>query len=305
MRDRRTPWRSNLSCGVVLVLVLALALLLIACGDDDDPDAGAAATSTTPASKATSPQSGDNTLIPTGLGGELTVFAAASLSDAFEEVQALLEDANPDLDIIFSFAGSQQLVTQLAEGADADVFASANASQMTAAQDAETIAGDPVVFVRNRLAIVVPSDNPADVREPADLATDALKLVVANPAVPVGGYTLAMLDLISADPAFGTEFRASVEANFVSLEDNVKQVVTKVQLGEADAGIVYVSDVTPDVREGVQLIEIPDEFNIIANYPIALVVGSDAALAQAFIDYLLSPSGQAVLAEWGFTPVDE
>jgi molybdate transport system substrate-binding protein len=296
-----------LALGFVLVLLAS-----VACGDDDDDDTSATTASTSIGTGATAttaqsspPTTGTAAEVPTGLSGDLTVFAAASLTDAFGEMKAQLEDANPDLSITYNFAGSQQLVTQLAEGADADVFASANMTQMKAAQDAGTIDGEPVVFVRNRLAIIVPSDNPADVQEPADLARDGLKLVVANEDVPVGGYTLDMLDKMSADPAFGADFRSKVEANIVSHEDNVKQVVTKVQLGEADAGVVYVSDVTPDVREDVTFIEIPEQYNVIAEYPIAPVADGDVALAQAYIDYLLSAGGQAVLEQWGFTPVED
>lgn len=283
-------------------MLVVVMLFVAACGDDDS-DADDGPTSTTSADA--SPSMVERAGVPTGLDGELTVFAAASLTDTFRTIQELLEEANPDLSIAFNFAGSQQLATQLAEGADADVFASANASQMMVAEDAGVIDGEPVIFVRNRLAIIVPIDNPADVQEPADLAMDGLKLVVANPDVPVGGYTLDMLGKLSDDPAFGSDFRANVEANFVSLEDNVKQVVTKVQLGEADAGVVYVSDVTPDVREDVRFVEIPIDFNVIAQYPIAPVTGGDADLARAFIDYLLSESGRATLEAWGFTPVVE
>lgn len=292
VRERFAPgWRPGLAVALVTVL-----LLIAGCGDDDDSGDSAA---TPPAS----PPAGGNVSAPTGLNGDLTVFAAASLTDAFSEMKARLEGANPDLSITYNFAGSQQLATQLAEGAGADVFASANATQMRAAQDAGTISGEPVVFVRNRLAIVVPSDNPADVQEPADLARGGLKLVVANADVPVGGYTLDVLDKMSADPAFGADFRAKVEANIVSREANVRQVVTKVQLGEADAGVVYLSDVTPDVRQEVAFIEIPDEINVIAEYPVAPVEDGDTALARAFIAYLLSPGGQAVLERWGFTPL--
>jgi molybdate transport system substrate-binding protein len=276
----------------VLVLVFAAA-----CGDDD----GADPTSTTSDNPAEATGEVD---VPTGLEGNLTVFAAASLTDAFGEMQDALEDANPELSIEYNFGGSQQLVTQLAEGADADVFASANASQMMAAADAGTIDGEPVVFVRNRLAIIVPADNPAGLEEVADLANDGVKLVVAAESVPVGAYTLEVLDNVSADPEYGVDFRSQVEANFVSLEDNVRQVVTKVQLGEADAGVVYVSDVTPDVRDDVMLIEIPEEFNVIASYPVASVLDGDRELAQAFIDFLLSPAGQAILEAWGFTPIE-
>jgi molybdate transport system substrate-binding protein len=286
-------WRA----GLALVIVLMM-LFVVACGGDDDDNAAAP---TEPAATVTVAEPSG---VPTGLSGDLTIFAAASLTDAFGQIKDTLEGANPDLSIEYNFAGSQQLAMQLGEGAGADVFASANKTQMASAQDADRIATEPVIFVRNRLAIIVPSDNPAGIESPADLANEGLKLVVANPDVPVGGYTLDMLDKMSADPAFGADFRSRVEANFVSLENNVKQVVTKVQLGEADAGVVYVSDVTPDVRADVRFIEIPAAFNVIAEYPIAAISDGDRALAQAFIDFLLSATGQAALEEWGFTPLD-
>ena len=256
---------------------------LIACGDDDD--SGQSVT--------------DNTGSP--LGGEITVFAAASLTDAFNDLKAAFEMEHPEATVTYNFGGSQQLVTQLVEGARADVFASANYPQMEAAQEGDVIEGEPQLFARNRLAIIVPGDNPADINEPADLAQSGIKLVVAAEAVPVGGYTLEVLDKMSADPEFGEEFRSNVEANFVSLEDNVRQVVSKVALGEADAGVVYVTDVTADVASQVELIEIPEEFNVVAEYPIAMVQGGDAELAKAFIDYVLSEAGQAILQEYGFT----
>lgn len=330
--------------GLLLVMMLILAAVSACGSDDDDPTATAAtaATATTGAPTATTAAAvtgttaaptattaatteptattaaptatteptaavtptADSSDVPTGLSGDLTIFAAASLTDAFTELQALLEEANPDLSISYNFAGSQALATQLAEGADASVFASANNTQMTAAQDADRIAGEPVIFVRNRLAVIVPADNPAGLETPADLANEGILLVIANPDVPVGQYTLEMLDNMSADPEYGADFRAQVEANVVSLEDNVRQVVTKVQLGEADAGVVYVSDVTEDVVDEVTLIEVPEAFNVIAQYPVAAVEGGDAELAQAFIDYLLSAGGQAVLEQYGFTPVE-
>jgi len=185
--------------------------------------------------------------------------------------------------------------------AEADVFASANLGQMDAATDAGVIAGDPVLFTRNRLAIVVPSDNPAGITGLADLATPDVALVVAAPEVPVGQYAREAACRAAADPAtYGDAFLDGLAANIVSNEDNVKAVVTKVQLGEADAGIVYTTDVTPDVAGDVQVIEIPDPVNVIAEYPIAPVEGGDAALATAFIAYVLGPDGQGTLAGAGF-----
>src|SRR4029079_9697625 len=142
-----------------------------------------------------------------------------------------------------------------------------------------------------------------NVTEPKDLENPGLKVVVAAEDVPVGQYTRQMLDNMSADSDYGSDFRSQVEANFVSQESDVKQVVAKVQLGEADAGVVYVTDVTADVQEDVMFIEVPEELNVIAEYPIALVTNGDAAVGQAFIDYVLSPAGQAVLEAHGFTPL--
>lgn len=234
------------------------------------------------------------------LTGTVSVFAAASLTSAFGEISAALEADHPGLKVEFNFAGSQALVTQLGQGARADVFASADRAQMTAAQDAGIVAGEPVVFTHNRLTIVVPAGNPGGIAAPVDLARPGLKLVLANETVPVGRYTRQALDQMSADPAFGADFRARVEANVVSLEDNVKQVVTKVQLGEVDAGVVYRSDVTAAVRDDVEIVEIPDALNVVADYPIALVADGDERLGQAFIDAVLSPAGQAILAAHGF-----
>lgn len=235
-------------------------------------------------------------------GGELTVFAAASLTDAFTQIKTDLEAANPDLTIVYNFAGSQALVTQMTEGAAADVFASANVAQMTAAEAAGLIDGEPVTFVQNRLGIVVPADNPAEIASPADLARQGLRLVLAQAEVPVGGYSRQAICLLAGDTAVnGEDFVSRVAANVVSEEEDVRDVLAKVQLGEADAGIVYVSDAFI-AGDQVRVIEIPAEFNVLASYPIALVTGGDPALGNAFIAYVLSDMGQQTLADYGFTP---
>ncbi|MBK9748062.1 MAG: molybdate ABC transporter substrate-binding protein [Chloroflexi bacterium] len=234
----------------------------------------------------------------------LTVFAAASLTDAFEEIAPSFEADHPGVEVLFSFGGSSTLATQLAEGAPADVFASANNTQMTVARDAERIAGSPRTFVKNRLVLIVPADNPAGIATLRDLANEGVQLVIAAPDVPVRTYTDTMLQRLAADPAYGEAYRTAVLANVVSEEDNVRQVAAKVALGEADAGIVYISDVTPDISEQVIAIPIPDYLNTIATYPIA--VTNDAAnpeLAQAFVDYVLSDAGQYILVNWNFISV--
>ncbi len=235
-------------------------------------------------------------------GGELTVFAAASLTDAFTEIGAGIEAANPNLSVVFNFGGSQALVIQMTEGAAADVFAPANVAQMAAAADAGLIASEPVTFVQNRLGIVVPADKPAAIASSADLAQDGLRLVLAQAEVPVGAYSRqAVCQLAEETAANGKDFVSRVAANVVSEEEDVRDVLAKVQLGEADAGIVYVSDAFI-AGEQVGVIEIPTEFNVLATYPIALVVDGDAALGNAFIAYVLSDAGQQTLADYGFTP---
>lgn len=236
-------------------------------------------------------------------GGELTVFAAASLTDAFEALADDLEAEHDGLTIAYNFAGSQALVTQLAEGAEADVFASANSAQMDAAVANGSVAVEPQTFVRNRLAIVVPADNPAGLWTPADLAADGLRLVLPQPEVPAGRYARESICLMGQDRAtFGEGFVDRVADNIVSEEEDVRNVLTRVRLGEADAGVVYLSDADAAGDE-VGLIEIPAAVNVLASYPIAPIDGGDAALAEAFVASVLGADGQATLAAYGFEPV--
>ncbi len=231
----------------------------------------------------------------------LTVFAAASLTDAFGEIGQAFEAAHPGVTVTFNFGGSQALRTQIEEGAPADVFASANTKEMEALAAAGLAAADaPQIFLTNKLMVILPADNPAALETLEDLARPGVKLVLAAEEVPVGKYARQAIDLMGT--AFGAEFKEQVMANVVSNEDNVKQVVAKVQLGEADAGLVYTSDAVaaPDLKT----LEIPAELNVVAKYPIAALVDSaDTDLAAQFIAYVLSTEGQAILAKWGFGPV--
>lgn len=231
----------------------------------------------------------------------LIVFAAASLTDAFTEIGENFQTANPNVTVTFNFAGSQALRTQLEEGAPADIFASANKTQMDAVIAASLITeGMQQNFLTNKLVVILPADNPAGLSKLEDLANPGIKLVLAAEEVPVGNFARQALDLMNA--SFGTNFKDKVLANVVSNEDNVKQVVTKVQLGEVDAGIVYTSDAV--AAPELQTIEIPSELNVVAKYPIAPLLNSEHAdVAQAFIDYVLSDEGQAILEKWGFSPI--
>jgi molybdate transport system substrate-binding protein len=235
----------------------------------------------------------------------LTVFAASSLTDAFEEIATTFEADNPGLDVIFNFGSSSTLATQLAEGAPADIFASANTRQMQVALDAGRISGEPRIFARNLLVLITPAANPARIVSLRDLANPGVKVVVAAPEVPIRVYTDVMLARLASLPTYGDAYRSAVLANVVSEEENVRQVFLKVALGEADAGIVYGSDVTPDAAEQVLTIPIPRIVNSLAAYPIAITNdSSDSELARAFLDYVLSDDGQATLTRWGFLSVN-
>lgn len=261
---------------VLLLVLLALSAVLVACGGTTAPAAEEATT--------------------------LTVFAAASLTDAFTELGGQFDAANPGVTTVFNFAGSNALATQIAEGAPADVFASANNAQMTAAVETGRVdAGAPAQFVTNRLVVVVPADNPAGIERLQDLAGDDVLLVLAAEEVPVGGYSLEFVDKASTDPEFGAAFRDDVLANVVSYEENVRSVLNKVVLGEADAGIVYTSDAAG--IDGISQLDIPDALNVLAQYPIAALNDSaNGGTAAAFVDYVLSADGQAILAKYGFGP---
>jgi molybdate transport system substrate-binding protein len=230
----------------------------------------------------------------------LNVFAAASLTDAFTEIGKNFEAANPGVTVSFNFAGSQALQTQIEQGAPVDVFASASKTNMDAVVTGNFVAtGAPQTFLYNKLVVIMPADNKAGLATLEDLTKPGIKLVLAADAVPVGKYALQALDLM--DKKFGNDYKSRVLANVVSNEDNVRQVVSKVQLGEADAGIVYTSDAI--AVPTLKTIEIPADLNVIAKYPIAPVTKSEHAdLAKAFIDYVLSPDGQAILEKWGFAP---
>ncbi len=234
----------------------------------------------------------------------LSVFAAASLTEAFGDLARRLEQSHPGLAVRFNFAGSQQLAVQIEQGAAADVYASADQRWMDYAKDKNLLEGKARVFTRNRLILIVPRTNPARIGSLKDVARRGTKIVIAAEAVPAGKYTQEVLTKLAGAEGFPPEYDQRVLANVVSQEENVKSVVSKIQLGEADAGFVYQSDVTRSVSRYVRDFEIPDEYNVIARYPIAVVKGTrNAESARAFIDLLLSEQGQATLEQYGFLPV--
>jgi molybdate transport system substrate-binding protein len=236
-------------------------------------------------------------------GRVLQIFAAASLSAAFEELGARFQSSSGE-PVEFNFAGSQVLVNQLIEGAPADAFASANPQQMQRVIEAGLVdAQDARVFAKNRLVVVAEPGSASPVRELVDLAKSGLKLVMAAKEVPAGQYALVFLDQAAGDPAYGPGYRQAVLDNVVSYEENVKIVLTRVMLGEVDAGIVYASDLTGVDSDSLVVIEIPAALNVIAEYPVVVLKDSPrASTARAFIDFMLSEEGQSILAKHGFIP---
>jgi molybdate transport system substrate-binding protein len=233
----------------------------------------------------------------------LTVYAAASLTDAFKELGKAFERRHPGLTVQFNFAGSQQLVLQIEQGAPADVFASADLRWMDYAKEKELVEGESTVFARNRLAVIVPRTNPARIGKLQDLARRGTKIVMAAEAVPAGKYSREAFQNLAAAPGFPERYDRRVLANVVSQEENVKAIVAKVQLGEADAGVVYNSDVTPAVSHFVRLFEIADPYNVIASYPIAaLRHAQNPSAARQFVALVSSDAGQRVLQQHGLLP---
>ena len=233
----------------------------------------------------------------------LTVYAAASLTEAFAELGKRLEAQHPELTVQFSFAGSQQLAAQIEQGAPADVFASADQRSLDFVSEKGLVEGEQQVFARNRLVVIVPRANPARIGKLEDLTRRGTKVVMAAEAVPAGRYSREVLEQLARAPGYPPQYDERVIGNVVSQEENVKSVVAKVQLGEADAGFVYRSDVTPAASRHVRVLEIPDQYNVIARYPIAIIKDSrNADAARWFLDLVLSPEGQRVLQRHGLMP---
>ena len=270
---------------LLLVPIAVLALGAAACGSDDDGGsvdttaaAAATAAATTEAPPATTP----------GVAGDITVFAAASLTEAFTELGEAFTAANPDARATFTFDASSALVQQITEGAPADVFASADTANMDKLTEPGLNGTEPVVFATNLLTIIVAPDNPRGITGVADLANNDLVTVICAAEVPCGRYANEILA------------NAAVTVTPDSLDQNVRGVVTKVTAGEADAGIVYVTDVTA-AGDDAAMVEIPEDINVVAQYPIATVKESaDAEVGEAFIDFLIGTDGQAIMAEYGF-----
>ena len=266
---------------LAVIWVAVLGVALTACSSSSTSSTTSAAS--TPASGSPAAASGTVT-------GTITVFAATSLTKAFDKIGAQFEAAHPGVTVKFNYNGSSSLATSINQGAPADVFASAAPKNMETVTSAGNASGTPQDFARNTGEIMVEKGNPKNIKSVSDLANPALKVVVCAPAVPCGQVATAIFK------------NAGVTVKPVSEEQNVGGVVTKVTLGEADAGIVYVTDVKANEGKGTG-VPIPADQNDITAYPIAqLKDAPNASGAAAFISYVLSPAGQQVLASFGFLP---
>ncbi|MFI9121188.1 molybdate ABC transporter substrate-binding protein [Streptomyces bikiniensis] len=254
------------------VLTAALLVPLAACSSGDDTEKGTAG-STPSGSTSTAPRA------------NLTVLAAASLTDVFKTAGAAYEKSHPGTRLTFSFAGSQELVAQVSQGSPADVLVTADTKSMDKVK-ADT--GTPAVIARNRLVIATGEGNPHKVDDLKDLADTELKVVLAAPEVPAGKYSKQILD------------KQKITVKPVSQEPNVRAVLSKVELGEADAGLVYRTD-AESAKDKVDAVDIPDDQNAVAQYPAATLKDSgNAEAAAAFVAWLSSPEGQKILRDAGF-----
>jgi molybdate transport system substrate-binding protein len=234
-------------------------------------------------------------------GGTLTVLAASSLTDAFGELGETFEKQNEGVTVRQSFESSSTLLTQIQQGAPADVFASAAQEEMDTAVKDGLVAGKPEVFVKNREIVMVPRDNPANIESLSDLAEPGVKLVLAQKDVPAADYAVEILG--KANARYGNDFERDVLSNVVSREADVRASVNRVVVGDADATFGYASDYTPDIRDRVEVVPIPPDLNIIATYPIAaLKDAKDPGLAKKWVDLVTSEEGQRVLEKWNFEP---
>ncbi len=281
--------------------------ILAACGGTDAPATAnkPSAPAANSASRKPTEASGTSTAVSVTEPKEVVVFAASSLTDVFDQLSSAFKSqvGNEGLAITTNYGSSSQLRTQIQQGAKADIFASADLAQMEQATKAGLVDSDAKVFARNRLVVIIPKANPGKVTTLASLAKPGIKFVTTPADVPIGAYARTALKKLTADPRNGDGYDAKVLANIVSEEVNVRQVVVKVQLGEADAGICYATDVTAVAATEITTIDIPDDANVVAEYPIAVLKSARApATARRLVTFICSPGGQAILSAAKFKP---
>lgn len=275
--------------------ILAGALLVVLGACSSSATSAPANSSSAPSSVATTAAGSPSTAAATNL----TIFGAASLKGALEKTKAAWETSHPSSTLTISTDSSSALETQIEQGAPADVFLSADTTNPRKLVDKGLAAGAAVDFAGNVLTIIVPTANPAGIATPADLAKTGVKVIAAGDAVPVTKYATQLVANLAKDAGYPAGFAAAYTANIASKEDNVKAIVAKIELGEGDAGIVYVTDAKASTK--VETIDVPAAANFPATYAGVVVKASPSiAAAQAFLTWLAGPDGHAILAGFGF-----
>jgi molybdate transport system substrate-binding protein len=231
----------------------------------------------------------------------LTIYAAASLKGALDKAKAAWETAYPGSKLTISTDSSAAIETQIEQGAPADVFLSADTANPKKLVDKGLAAGAAVNFAGNNLTVIVPTANPAGIKTPVDLAKPGVKVIAAGNAVPITKYATQLVANLAKESGYSSDFVSAYTANIASKEDNVKAVVAKIELGEGDAGIVYVTDARASTK--VKTIDVPDSANVPATYAGVVVKASaNPSSGQAFLDWFAGADGQKILAGFGFLP---
>jgi len=278
------------------VVIPVLLFVVAACSGSAASPSSSGAPSVAPSTAATTSPSGSS-----APAAALTIFGAASLQGALAKAKTAYELANPGTTLTISTDSSSALETQIEQGAPADVFLSADTTNPKKLVDAGLADGAAVTFAGNKLTIVVPTANPAGVTAPTDLAKTGIKVIAAGDTVPITKYAAQLVGNLAKQPGYPANFVAAYTANIASKEDNVKALIAKIELGEGDAGIVYVTDAKASTK--VKTIDVPDAANVPATYDgVVIKASKNAVAAKAFLDWFAGPDGQAILGSLGFLP---
>jgi molybdate transport system substrate-binding protein len=275
------------------VAVSVLLFVLAACSNGGASPATSTATSAAPTTATSA--------APSAAPAALTIYGAASLKGVLDKVKTAYEAANPGTTLTISTDSSATLETQIEQGAPADVFLSADTTNPKKLVDKGLAAGAAVTFAGNKLTVIVPTANPAAITSPKDLARTGVKVIAAGDAVPITKYAALLVANLAKEADYPADFTAKYTANIASKEDNVKAIVAKIELGEGDAGIVYVTDAKASTK--VTAVDVPDTANVPATYAGVVVKASNnTAAALAFLTWFAGPDGQAILGTFGFLP---
>jgi len=279
-----------------LAVVTIVGLFLAACSTSGGSPVASAGASSIPTAAASVPSTASSVA-----ADELTIYGAASLKGALDKAKVAYEAAHPGTKLTISTDSSAALETQIEQGAPADVFLSADTTNPKKLVDQGLAAGAAVPFADNELTLVVPTSNPGGIASPKDLAKPGIKVIAAGDSVPITKYATQLVENLAKESGYPDNFAAAYARNIASREDNVKALVAKIELGEGDAGIVYVTDAKASTK--VKTVDVPDAANVPATYDGVVVKASrNPVAAQAFLEWFAGPDGQAILSDLGFLP---